>query len=789
MSAIAPPAPRSVEWRAPRDRGSPLASDARSLTIRVAVFAALGTFCASHWATLVTDPPRLRALAVVLVAAAGAAALALTARAARRRTWAGRVVRPAVAVVTGAATLVAAGLPVRLLVPSGWTELADGLALGFAGLRTVQFPYAGGDDWVGLTILLAVPVILTIAAALTFWPARRAGGALRGTGLVLLLALYAVAAAEHEMSGALARGSLLFVLIAAWLFLPRVSRADAVLAGVAVLGAALVSVPPAARLDRAEPWVNYSSWNWFGEVDGVTYDWNHSYGPIQWPRDGDVLLRVQSKRSHYWRAATLGHFDGIRWVATPGVTGGTAGVELPVPPEPRWAEKVRVSVGALTSSQLISPGAVSSAVGTGPLLRSGDGTARLTAGPLEEGDAYTVNAYAPDPSAQEMRAAPAVIPAVIRRYTAIDLPRRDESSGLADGSSGIQPEGWTIALAQPGGAGGGTPGAEREVLASPYARVYELARRLTASAPTTYDAVKRIEAHLQQNYDYGERPPERAYPLAAFLFEDRIGYCQQFSGAMALMLRMNGIAARVASGFAPGVPNDDTEEFTVRDRDAHSWVEVYFQGIGWVPFDPTPSAAPAESQSGGAVGPSAARGDPGERLSDRFGAEVDPPDASRADSDARRDAGEEGDRGRPAGPARGGGSLPAGVGWLAAALAVIALGGLALRHRRRPRADADAALDELRSALDRFGHPLPRCHAHGPRASSPGRCRSCRRALRAAVARASFRAPRPSAAGCTGSAGASPCVDRRRRSGRASAWLPGSATPPSRTRRRRFSGV
>lgn len=694
MSAIAPPAPRSVEWRAPRDRGSPLASDARSLTIRVAVFAALGTFCASHWATLVTDPPRLRALAVVLVAAAGGAALALTARAARRRTWAGRVVRPAVAVVTGAATLVAAGLPVRLLVPSGWTELADGLALGFAGLRTVQFPYAGGDDWVGLTILLAVPVILTIAAALTFWPARRAGGALRGTGLVLLLALYAVAAAEHEMSGALARGSLLFVLIAAWLFLPRVSRADAVLAGVAVLGAALVSVPPAARLDRAEPWVNYSSWNWFGEVDGVTYDWNHSYGPIQWPRDGDVLLRVQSKRSHYWRAATLGHFDGIRWVATPGVTGGTAGVELPVPPEPRWAEKVRVSVGALTSSQLISPGAVSSAVGTGPLLRSGDGTARLTAGPLEEGDAYTVNAYAPDPSAQEMRAAPAVIPAVIRRYTAIDLPRRDESSGLADGSSGIQPEGWTIALAQPGGAGGGTPGAEREVLASPYARVYELARRLTASAPTTYDAVKRIEAHLQQNYDYGERPPERAYPLAAFLFEDRRGYCQQFSGAMALMLRMNGIPARVAAGFTPGSYNRETGEYRVRDLDAHSWVEVYFEGLGWVPFDPTPSAAPAESQLGGPDIDSAANRDSG-----------DPnPDSGTPIPDRAGDAG--------AGAAGGNGE--GGRAWLVAValvgLGTLAGGGLVLRSRMRTRwrlsADPDAPLYELRRALERLGYDI-----------------------------------------------------------------------------------
>ena len=60
------------------------------------------------------------------------------------------------------------------------------------------------------------------------------------------------------------------------------------------------------------------------------------------------------------------------------------------------------------------------------------------------------------------------------------------------------------------------------------------------------------------------------------------------------MLRMSGIPARVASGFSPGSLNRDTGEYRVRDLDAHSWVEVYFAGIGWVTFDPTPPAAPAD---------------------------------------------------------------------------------------------------------------------------------------------------------------------------------------------------
>ena len=128
---------------------------------------------------------------------------------------------------------------------------------------------------------------------------------------------------------------------------------------------------------------------------------------------------------------------------------------------------------------------------------------------------------------------------------------------------------------------------------SKYARVYDLALEWTADARTPYDAVKAIETRLQEEYDYSERVPTRPLPLDGFLFEERRGYCQQFSGAMALMLRMVGVPARVAAGFSPGSYNRDTREYRVRDLDAHSWVEVYFTGIGWVPFDPTPIRAPA----------------------------------------------------------------------------------------------------------------------------------------------------------------------------------------------------
>jgi transglutaminase-like putative cysteine protease len=97
---------------------------------------------------------------------------------------------------------------------------------------------------------------------------------------------------------------------------------------------------------------------------------------------------------------------------------------------------------------------------------------------------------------------------------------------------------------------------------------------------------------------YNETPPVHALPLESFLFTDREGYCQQFSGAMALLLRMGGVPARVAAGFAPGGYDQRLREYVVRDFDAHSWVEAYFPRYGWVPFDPTPSIAPPRSQAG-----------------------------------------------------------------------------------------------------------------------------------------------------------------------------------------------
>src|SRR6185503_10909552 len=76
-----------------------------------------------------------------------------------------------------------------------------------------------------------------------------------------------------------------------------------------------------------------------------------------------------------------------------------------------------------------------------------------------------------------------------------------------------------------------------------------------------------------------------------FLFRVRAGHCEYFSTALAVMLRTRGIASRVVNGFLPGEYNEAAEAYTVRQSDAHSWVEVYFpETESWVTFDPTPPA-------------------------------------------------------------------------------------------------------------------------------------------------------------------------------------------------------
>jgi transglutaminase-like putative cysteine protease len=122
-------------------------------------------------------------------------------------------------------------------------------------------------------------------------------------------------------------------------------------------------------------------------------------------------------------------------------------------------------------------------------------------------------------------------------------------------------------------------------------RVGELARTLTASATNNYDRASAIQSYLRNNFQYTLDPPaiEPEDPVGSFLFRSKSGYCEYFAAAMAVMLRRLDVPSRLVNGFQTGSYNRFGKDFVVRARDAHSWVEVYFTGYGWIPFDPTPA--------------------------------------------------------------------------------------------------------------------------------------------------------------------------------------------------------
>ena len=122
-------------------------------------------------------------------------------------------------------------------------------------------------------------------------------------------------------------------------------------------------------------------------------------------------------------------------------------------------------------------------------------------------------------------------------------------------------------------------------------RVADLAKRVTKTVKGRYAKAQALEQYLRSNYSYSlvlRGTPNSKDPLAMFLFDVRQGHCEYFASAMTVMLRQIGIPARLVNGFRAGEYNSIGNNWTVRQYNAHSWVEAYFPPYGWVEFDPTP---------------------------------------------------------------------------------------------------------------------------------------------------------------------------------------------------------
>ena len=131
----------------------------------------------------------------------------------------------------------------------------------------------------------------------------------------------------------------------------------------------------------------------------------------------------------------------------------------------------------------------------------------------------------------------------------------------------------------------------------PNGRVLNLAQRIVseAGAGNPYDQAKAIEQWLRGSITYSETipaPPPGVDPVEWVLFDLRQGYCTYYATAMIVMLRHLGIPARLAAGFSQGDVDAASGQYVVRERDAHTWVEVYFPGYGWIEFEPTTAEEP-----------------------------------------------------------------------------------------------------------------------------------------------------------------------------------------------------
>jgi transglutaminase-like putative cysteine protease len=675
-------APGSPPREAPAT--GPLASPG---VARLVGFVPLAMFGALQWGALLQPKAQGRMLLGVVVAAA-AGGLLLTIAPDKRR-WV-RLAGMAGAVIgVFVLALLVAGVPVRLLGPRNWDELFTGLGEGIASLPAITVPYRGVDEWVRIALVSSGTALAGVAALIAFWPRREA----RTPGwpiaaAVALGALYTVPIVERGPQAPYLGGAVFCILLGTFLWLERL-RADqlgvalACLVGVTVVGGFI-----APRLDGAQPWLDYEQ---IAEdlqpQRASTFSWDHSYGPMTWPRDGREVLRIKASRQTYWKAVVLDDFDGLRWVDA-GQNRAADDTEIA---RRDWVETIKVVDRGVRSREFVSAGHTIAILNGGPAAVSLEpGVFQTIRKPLGPGSSYRARVYVPRPTDRQLRTAGTDYPGFARSYLDMALPRagsRTEARAVRFppyGSKEKAGAGFFNGFQETGG--------ERAIEGSAYARMYDLAQQLKARSSTPFAFVSAVLDRVQNGETYSETPPPGRVPLMDFLFGSRLGYCQQFSGTMALMLRMGGIPARVASGFSPGRFDSKRDEYIVRDDDAHSWVEAYFPGIGWQTFDPTPAASPARSQISD-VGPSAGNIPPALRPNSVLGQAGDRQVAP-------------GDPGTRVAPAQ---ERDWTLEILLALVAVLLVAGavLAMRRGRVPGGPIAPEVAELQRALHRSGRTPP----------------------------------------------------------------------------------
>src|SRR5215218_3778063 len=301
MTAI--PAPRR-----PTRAADAVPARSEAWTLRLATFTALGIFGGAHWAGIVRPGAGgdLLGLFLVAIAAGVVASAAMEVFTARAR----RVAAVAAILFTALVLiLLVAGVPLWYLRPDRWDTLSINLGNAIVALPDLRMPYRGNDAWVRAVLVSGGGLLLLAAAVLALAPRPQTRAAAYCLGL-----LYLVAIIEHRPSHPYLDGMLFSLLLGAMLWGDRLIGREAPVAAtigvLAVLGSALL----APHLDSPKPWVDYEA---IAEAlqggKTTTFTWNHSYGPLDWPRDGSEIARVRARGELYLKTANLEDFDGRQW--------------------------------------------------------------------------------------------------------------------------------------------------------------------------------------------------------------------------------------------------------------------------------------------------------------------------------------------------------------------------------------------------------------------------------------------------------------------------------------------
>jgi transglutaminase-like putative cysteine protease len=523
----------------------------------IAVVAGLAVVATAAWSSVLALPaPRLIPVTALAAAPALVAAVFLTPR-----------VAVAAMLMVVPPVLLVAGLPVGALAPGNWPRLV-------AHVSTAPAQAIMADGHWGIAsaslaaVMIAAGVLWTAGAALGVSGRRsrdpvRAGRVRGPLAFALLTGPWLAALIVRTPSHSAWQGAVVLVAGVLWFC-----------AGAAPLSLAVaVAVPSAALASAVGP-----RSSWFG-LAGLappaapfsTLYTEPTYGPLIDRRTGATMLIVTAPRPALWRMQTLGYYEDGYWTVDDG--------ELPELPEPAARnERVHVQVAGLRENLVVAPGRIDRVSGPGKMTPIDGGAVALAPMP-GPGTTYDVESSDTQVTAEQLAQDRAPLDPAARAYTQVGPtpPSRSELRAL---ERLLGP----LADLLP---------ADTKPPVDP--RVVALAQRLASGARTEWEIVTRVERYLldsgrfRYTTDVGEPGLQ---PLVHFLLRTHAGYCQHFAGAAALLLRLAGVPARVVVGFATGT-QVGPDRYLVRDVDAHQWIEVYFEGYGWVPFNPTPTVDPA----------------------------------------------------------------------------------------------------------------------------------------------------------------------------------------------------